>query len=123
MAKSLRSKRQRKMRAIKRVRYGEKELARLKKMLETEDETVERVDVTRHRNREQSTTTSTEKSQSPEGQKMEVDNNGKSEPKKARKSGTLMDENGSFPVWMHPRQRKKMVKKLKSKKKHSKKKA
>lgn len=53
---------------------------------------------------------------------MEVDNNGKSEPKKARKSGTLIDEHGSFPVWMHPRQRKKMIKKLKSKKKHSKKK-
>lgn len=67
MAKSLRSKRQRKMRAIKRVRYGEKELARLKKMLETEDETVERVDVTRQRNRQQSTSSSAGENQSPDG--------------------------------------------------------
>lgn len=33
MAKSLRSKRQRKMRAIKRERYGQKELAKLKSIL------------------------------------------------------------------------------------------
>lgn len=35
MAKSLRSKRKRKMRAAKRVRYGKKELDKLKNMLET----------------------------------------------------------------------------------------
>lgn len=34
MAKSLRSKRKRKMRAIKRIRYGEKEMARLQNMIE-----------------------------------------------------------------------------------------
>lgn len=34
MAKSIRSKRMRKLRAFKRIRYGEKELARLKNMLE-----------------------------------------------------------------------------------------
>lgn len=33
MAKSIRSKRMRKLRAFKRIRYGEKELARLKEML------------------------------------------------------------------------------------------
>lgn len=33
MAKSIRSKRKRKLRAFKRIRYGEKELARLKEML------------------------------------------------------------------------------------------
>lgn len=33
MAKSIRSKRGRKLRAFKRIRYGEKELARLKNML------------------------------------------------------------------------------------------
>ena len=40
MARSMRSKRGRKLRAAKRVRYGEKELARLKNMLAkaTEDE-------------------------------------------------------------------------------------
>ncbi|XP_069705208.1 protein LLP homolog [Periplaneta americana] len=38
MAKSLRSKWKRKMRAIKREQYGKKELARLKKMLGIEDE-------------------------------------------------------------------------------------
>jgi len=34
MAKSLRSKRKRKMRAVKRIRYGEKEMARLQNMIE-----------------------------------------------------------------------------------------
>lgn len=34
MAKSIRSKRMRKLRNIKRIRHGEKELARLKNMLE-----------------------------------------------------------------------------------------
>lgn len=33
MAKSIRSKRMRKLRAFKRIRYGEKELTRLKNML------------------------------------------------------------------------------------------
>jgi hypothetical protein len=37
MAKSLRSKRKRKMRAIKRIRYGEKELLRLKNMCNKSD--------------------------------------------------------------------------------------
>lgn len=35
MAKSLRSKKKRKMRAAKRVRYGKKELDKMKNMLET----------------------------------------------------------------------------------------
>lgn len=34
MAKSIRSKKMRKLRAFKRIRYGEKELARLKNMLD-----------------------------------------------------------------------------------------
>jgi hypothetical protein len=37
MAKSLRSKRKRKMRAIKRIRYGEKELLRLKNVCNKSD--------------------------------------------------------------------------------------
>lgn len=39
MAKSLRSKRARKMRAIKRVRYGQKELTRLQDMLQKAETT------------------------------------------------------------------------------------
>jgi len=143
MAKSLRSKRQRKMRAIKRIRYGEKELARLKKMLETEDETVERVEVTTSKKRKSTSQQDVEKS--VEGwsmicslvssqfqcfldvthflsvQKKDVDSKDNSQPKRKRKSGCLMDKNGSFPIWLHPRQRKKISKKLKNKKKHSKK--
>lgn len=43
MAKSLRSKRKRKMRAIKRVRYGEKELKKLKEILQQPNESVDLV--------------------------------------------------------------------------------
>ena len=44
MAKSIRSKRKRKLRAIKRVRYAEKELARLKQTLGIVDKTKEKKD-------------------------------------------------------------------------------
>uniref|UniRef100_A0A8D8X4A6 Uncharacterized protein n=1 Tax=Cacopsylla melanoneura TaxID=428564 RepID=A0A8D8X4A6_9HEMI len=41
MAKSLRSKRERKLRRVKRVRYGKKELERLKNMIGIKDTTTE----------------------------------------------------------------------------------
>ena len=41
MAKSLRSKWKRKMKAIKRVRYGEKELKMLKEMVDNKSESIE----------------------------------------------------------------------------------
>ncbi|KAG8137777.1 hypothetical protein E2320_003728 [Naja naja] len=81
MAKSLRSKWKRKMRAEKRKKNAPKELARLQSLLKTNN-----------------------------GSKMDVD--------AKRNQKTLLDQHGQYPVWMSPRQRKKLrAKRVKGKNK------
>ncbi|XP_011312758.1 protein LLP homolog [Fopius arisanus] len=104
MAKSLRSKWRRKCRAVKRERYGAKELARLKKTLGIDENTtqqdVEMSDIT-----EIATVTDAQKireSVKPEGENpqegvMEV------EGKRIYNKRTMKDQYGNYPVWMNKR--------------------
>ncbi|XP_053261898.1 protein LLP homolog [Podarcis raffonei] len=109
MAKSLRSKWKRKMRAEKRKKNAPKELARLQNILKTN------ADVLMDEVKEIATVVPAEKvikkEDQEEGSKMEMDSK--------RNQKTLLDEHGQYPVWMNPRQRKKLkTKRTKGKNKH-----
>ncbi|XP_063990542.1 protein LLP homolog [Diachasmimorpha longicaudata] len=104
MAKSLRSKWRRKCRAVKRERYGVKELARLKKTLGIDDNStqqdIEMSDIT-----EIATVTTAEKikeSIKPEGESQQ---NGEMEVegKRVYNKRTMQDQYGNYPVWMNKR--------------------
>ncbi|KAK9873613.1 hypothetical protein WA026_023292 [Henosepilachna vigintioctopunctata] len=116
MAKSLRSKWRRKCRAVKRVRYGKKELERLKSILPCEG-------VTAKTEKSEETTISdianlktieeiTEQRSDNNGS-MEIDSTVDMPPKFNAK--TLRDKNGAYPVWLHPRKYPKKGKKQKNK--------
>ncbi|KAM8973514.1 protein LLP homolog isoform 2-T2 [Pelodytes ibericus] len=102
MAKSLRSKWKRKMRAEKRKKNAPKELARLKVVL------AKGTDVLMDEVKEITTVVTAEKVKekaemevgAPEGDKMDMD------VKRNKKS--LLDQHGQYPVWMNQRQRKKL---------------
>ncbi|NWQ75737.1 LLPH protein, partial [Columbina picui] len=105
MAKSLRSKWKRKMRAEKRKKNAPKELERLKKILSTN------ADVIMEEVKEVATVLPPEKvlEQGDDG-KMDIDNK--------RNKKTLLDQHGQYPIWMNSRQRKKLkAQRLKGKKK------
>lgn len=102
MAKSIRSKRRRKMRAIKRVRYGAKELDRLKKTI-ANDEVKKEVDVvmTEFSNIvsiKDSKAVKEKTNKNAEQEKM--DDNG---VKHNYNKKTLKDEHGTYPIWMNKR--------------------
>uniref|UniRef100_A0A8C3ED86 Protein LLP homolog n=1 Tax=Corvus moneduloides TaxID=1196302 RepID=A0A8C3ED86_CORMO len=110
MAKSLRSKWRRKMRAEKRKKNAPKELERLKKILGT------KADVIMEEVKEVATVLPPEKvlemcsGEDLDDCKMELDN------KRNRK--TLLDQHGQYPIWMNSRQRKKLkAQRVKGKKK------
>uniref|UniRef100_A0A8C3MLY8 Protein LLP homolog n=1 Tax=Geospiza parvula TaxID=87175 RepID=A0A8C3MLY8_GEOPR len=100
MAKSLRSKWRRKMRAEKRKKNAPKELERLKKILGT------KADVIMEEVKEVATVVPPEKILEAKGEcgpddcKMELDNK--------RNKKTLLDQHGQYPIWMNSRQRKKL---------------
>ncbi|XP_038612336.1 protein LLP homolog [Tachyglossus aculeatus] len=103
MAKSLRSKWKRKMRAEKRKKNAPKELIRLKNILKTDgdvlmkevDEIATVVKPTQVKEKGDGVM------EEPEGVcKMETDN------KRNKKS--LLDQHGQYPIWMNPRQRKRL---------------
>ncbi|XP_060633492.2 protein LLP homolog [Anolis sagrei] len=98
MAKSLRSKWKRKMRAEKRKKNAPKELARLQSILKTDTDAVmdEVKDIVTVVPAEKVT----EKKDSEGESKMDMD--------KQRSSKTLLDEHGQYPIWMNPRQRKRL---------------
>ncbi|KAM6385673.1 LOW QUALITY PROTEIN: protein LLP homolog [Alca torda] len=105
MAKSLRSKWRRKMRAEKRKKNAPKELERLKKILGTSG------DVVMEEVKEVATvvTPKTVLQQGDDG-KMDVDNK--------RNKKTLLDQHGQYPIWMNSRQKKKLkAQRIKGKKK------
>ncbi|XP_046397260.1 protein LLP homolog [Ischnura elegans] len=110
MAKSLRSKWKKKMRAVKRVRYGKKELEKLKLIVGTGSKT----DVDMENISEIATVTDAtaikEKKESEDVESMEVGD------RKFNKK-TFRDQNGTFPVWMSQRQVKKKTKSIQQKKK------
>ncbi|XP_043821157.1 protein LLP homolog [Dromiciops gliroides] len=103
MAKSLRSKWKRKMRAEKRKKNAPKELSRLKSILKIDGdvlmEEVKDIATVVAPGKIKEKTDSARNDQEGES-KMEVD------VKRNKKS--LLDEHGQYPIWMHPRQRKKL---------------
>ncbi|KAM9028985.1 protein LLP homolog [Guaruba guarouba] len=106
MAKSLRSKWRRKMRAEKRKKNAPKELERLKKVLGTN------ADVVMEEVKEVATVLPAQAVLERQGDdcKMDVDNK--------RNKKTLLDQHGQYPIWMNSRQRKKLkAQRVKGKKK------
>uniref|UniRef100_A0A8C9EW42 Protein LLP homolog n=1 Tax=Pavo cristatus TaxID=9049 RepID=A0A8C9EW42_PAVCR len=105
MAKSLRSKWKRKMRAEKRKKNAPKELERLKSILRTS------ADVLMEEVKEVATVLPAKEAlEKQDDCKMDVDNK--------RNKKTLLDQHGQYPVWMNSRQRKKLkAQRLKGKKK------
>ncbi|XP_029051215.1 protein LLP homolog [Osmia bicornis bicornis] len=106
MAKSLRSKWRRKCRAVKRERYGAKELDRLKKTLgisENGSQDVEMSEISEIATVIDAKTIK-ENTKSKEGTEedaldtMEVDSNGRVYNKR-----TMKDQFGNYPVWMNRR--------------------
>lgn len=119
MAKSLRSKWKRKMRAVKRVRYGQKELDRLKKTVGQEgikkeiDEIItDASDIVTVTDQKAISTTSATNSkiQSTETTSEKMDDD--TVPHKYN-TKTMKDQYGSYPVWVHQR---KISKKKKARK-------
>lgn len=108
MAKSLRSKWKRKMRAVKRERYGQKELERLKKTV-GEDGVKKEIDVVMTDISEVVTVTDakniTNKSK-PKKDVIEIKDEEKMDDDKIvhkYSSKTMKDQFGSYPVWMNQR--------------------
>ncbi|XP_039396487.1 protein LLP homolog isoform X2 [Mauremys reevesii] len=104
MAKSLRSKWKRKMRAEKRKKNAPKELSRLKNILKAN------ADVVMEEVKEIAAVVTPEKVKDQDEVKMET------HVKRNKKN--LLDQHGQYPVWMNPRQRKKLkAKRVKGKNK------
>lgn len=121
MAKSLRSKWRRKCRAVKRVRYGQKELERLKKTLGLE-EAGKTADVAMQEISDIVTVTDVKQIKDAKAAGDEEENDiemvidGK---KRMFNQKTMRDQNGSCPIWMHQRKiKKRKQKKNKRKVKH-----
>ena len=109
MAKSLRSKWKRKMRAEKRVRYGEREDKRLVKMLEAAKELKEQDGSDLVMNPISNTNSNEQKETEAKTDENSMDTSVK--PKFSTKS--LKDEHGNYPKWMSSRRIQKMKKKSK----------
>lgn len=115
MAKSIRSKWKRKMRSVKREKYGKKELEMLKQVRAA-------AEASKQQNMETSALFTVKTSEDlrkdeQNADKMETD-------EKHRNPKTLRDEHGQYPVWMNQRaiaKRKKIAQKQKKAKKGKKK--
>ncbi|CAH1784954.1 unnamed protein product [Owenia fusiformis] len=112
MAKSLRSKHRRKMRAVKRKKNEPKELAKLKKVLGLGEKNQD-VEM-----KELYTVVDAEKVKEDQKKRQEAIEANKGPAKFHPK--TLKDEHGNYPNWMNQRQIKKMKGKSKKKTKKSK---
>lgn len=120
MAKSLRSKRKRKLRAVKREKYSKRELERLKNMIATaktkEEEMSEIVTVTKPHAKKKPVVDADgdvamdgAEADAEAGASMDI-----AKPKSKVNPKTLKTEHGNFPVWISHR------KIIKLKKKHKK---
>ncbi|EGV95993.1 protein LLP homolog [Cricetulus griseus] len=119
MAKSLRSKWKRKMRAEKRKKNAPRELNRLKSILKVDGDTImkdveEIATVVVPKQRQEKMQCAAEEEEKDD-MKMET------EIKRNKK--TLLDQNGQYPVWMNQRQRKRLKAKREKKRGKSKAKA
>ncbi|XP_078075948.1 protein LLP homolog [Mustelus asterias] len=107
MAKSLRSKWKRKMRTEKRKKNAPKELVRLKRILGADGSG----DISMNDVKEVATVVPSEKlKQNPA---KGADDNTSMDIDKKRNKKSLLNEHGQYPLWMHPRQRKKLKRQLK----------
>lgn len=115
MAKSLRSKWKRKCRAIKRERYGKKELARLKKTLGIDNEQNTNKDVNMQDISDMVNLSSAQEiKEKKDGKADNIMGNKEMEEIKSKfNSKTLRNENGAYPIWLHPRKIKGASKKAK----------
>ncbi|NXL94909.1 LLPH protein, partial [Alectura lathami] len=105
MAKSLRSKWKRKMRAEKRKKNAPRELERLKSILRAN------ADVVMEEVKEVATVL-------PAKEALEKQDDCKMDVGNKRNKKTLLDQHGQYPIWMNSRQRKKLkAQRLKGKKK------
>jgi len=112
MAKSLRSKWKRKMRAIKRERYAKKELAQLKKVLGIEENgDIEMKNIENITTVVNAKTIRTDTKDVSEGNILLEENEGEEKElmqvdpvKKKYNKKTLRDEHGNYPVWMSRRE-------------------
>uniref|UniRef100_A0A1A7Y0N8 Protein LLP homolog n=1 Tax=Iconisemion striatum TaxID=60296 RepID=A0A1A7Y0N8_9TELE len=114
MAKSLRSKWKRKMRAEKRKKNAPKELARLKQALSLDKKgEAEMADL-----QDIATVVPADKikKQVDVNMEEEKEDDGKMDMDKTRSKKTLLDEHGQYPAWMSQRQAKKMKAKRVAKK-------
>ncbi|XP_060536674.1 protein LLP homolog [Cylas formicarius] len=99
MAKSIRSKWKRKCRAIKRIRYGQKELEILKKTLGNEYQNEnEAMAVTNLKDVSNTDVDNETHLPEPSKEHMDID-----EIKNEFNTRTLRNKNGAYPVWLHPR--------------------
>ncbi|KAF5928290.1 protein LLP homolog [Diceros bicornis minor] len=103
MAKSLRSKWKRKMRAEKRKKNAPKELSRLKSILKVNSDVLmkdvqEVATVVAPRQRQEKTQCVV--NDENDDMKMETDTK--------RNKKTLLDQHGQYPIWMNQRQRKRL---------------
>uniref|UniRef100_A0A1B6MBF2 Protein LLP homolog n=1 Tax=Graphocephala atropunctata TaxID=36148 RepID=A0A1B6MBF2_9HEMI len=122
MAKSLKSKWKRKMRAIKRERYGKKELDRLKNMLginttdvEMKEETIGDIAIVRDANELRNESVINVENEEEETVKETIEENKEEcEPmedgRPVYNKKTMRDQHGNYPVWLSSRKIKKAVK-------------
>ena len=114
MAKSIRSKQKRKMRAIKRVRYGQKELKRLVEMVQKSEQNEKQAQEEMKANIAKISQIDVAEKQEKNTDyiSMETDQN-------ERDKKTLLNKFGQYPAWMNGRRLKRqktLVKRLKKKK-------
>ncbi|XP_002730527.1 protein LLP homolog [Saccoglossus kowalevskii] len=127
MAKSLRSKRKRKFRAMKREKIGKRNMVKMKKMLGLNEDGTRDVEmkdmytvtttaeVLRKKDEEMEQKRKAEAPEvkvvaAPDGEAMEVD---------AKKSKTLVNSHGNYPIWLSSRSVRKIKNKRQKKKKYA----
>ncbi|CAL7944746.1 unnamed protein product [Xylocopa violacea] len=123
MAKSLRSKWRRKCRAVKRERYGAKELERLKKTLGMNEDGTQDVEMTEISKIATVVDAKTIKENTKSKEGTEADGTEKMEVEGGRiyNKKTMLDQYGNYPVWMSKRKVAKHKKgRAKSQKAHTK---
>jgi len=116
MAKSLRSKWKRKMRAVKRNKNEGRVMKQLKETL-TKDQIIMTEDMVKYQELDQVLKTKQEKEEQEKQQQQEEVAGASMDVDSKRDKKTLLDANGQYPEWVNCRQAKKLREKRKAKKK------
>jgi len=115
MAKSLRSKWKKKMRAVKRTKNEVKVLKKLKETLKNEGKVVMTPAMVKFAKLDEIRKTKKEAEQKESNQSRATDESMETELKRSKV--TLLDQNGQYPSWMNQRQAKRLRAARKTKKK------